>query len=66
MRKDTNLQIRFNELQKEFYKQKADEYGLTMSEFFKLQTLMFFKLRDFEPDVFNKLMSDYKKDIDRI
>lgn len=66
MKKDKQLSIRLTKTQIDFYKEDAKKYGLNMSDYFKLQNVMFYRIRDLEPELFNTILKEYSKDVSRI
>lgn len=66
MRKDKQLSIRLTQTQIDFYKEDAKKYGLNMTDYFKLQNVMFYRIRDLEPELFETIIKDYSKDVSRI
>lgn len=66
MKKDKVLTIRLTQTQMDFYKEDAKKYGLNMTDYFKLQNVMFYRIRDLEPELFETIIEDYSKDVSRI
>ena len=66
MNKEKNLTIRLTESQRDFYKSEAEKYGLNMTDFFKLQNVIFYRLKDLEPETFESLLKESFCDVSRI